>query len=77
MAKKENWRARLRCTAARKSSLIPVIRKNLYGILWELAFKGENIPFLMRDRLRWATPVLPSADAYAAVGHRDYSRIGL
>ena len=36
MAKKENWRARLRCTAARKSSLIPVIRKNLYGILWEL-----------------------------------------
>ena len=41
------------------------------------AFKGENIPFLMRDRLRWATPVLPSADAYAAVGHRDYSRIGL
>ena len=52
-------------------------RKMAEGGVRELAFKGENIPFLMRDRLRWTTPVLPSADAYAAVGHRDYSRIGL
>ena len=30
----------------------------------------------MRDRLRWATPVLPSADAYAAVGHREDLDVG-
>ena len=42
----------------------------------ELAFKRENIPFPMRDRPHWATPVLPSADAYAAVGHREDLDVG-